>query len=166
MEIINKVAESGIITLDLEQFYPKEEIVEFDIKQYLFKELILKEIEFRQALKTIDWSQYQNKIVTIFCSSDAILPQWSFMLITQYLVPYTSKIYFGNKEKVEQDLYLDNIKQLDTTIYIDQRVVIKGCSNKKNLDAAFVEISKLLIPKVKSLFFGEPCSTVPIYKKK
>jgi hypothetical protein len=88
------------------------------------------------------------------------------MLITQYLVPYTSKIYFGNKEKVEQDLYIENIKQLDTTIYIDQRVVIKGCSNKKNLDAAFVEISKLLIPKVKSLFFGEPCSTVPIYKKK
>lgn len=165
MELTNKVAESGIITLDLEQFLPSNDIIEMDIKQFLYKELILKEKEFRQALKEFDWTLYQNKTVALFCSVDAILPQWSYMLIVQHLLPFTKAIFFGNAAKVEQEILIQNIKSIDANKYIDQRVVIKGCSNKKNPDEAFVEITKLLLPKVKSLFFGEPCSTVPIYKK-
>lgn len=166
MGLVNKVAESGIITLDLEQFYPTQEIVELDIKKFLFKEIILKEVDFRQALKNTNWQDYQNKIVAIFCSTDAIIPQWAYMLLAQYLLPFTPNIYYGQKQKVEHDLYINNIKNINIEEYKDQRIVIKGCSNKKNSDEAFVEISKLLLPQVKSLFFGEPCSNVPIYKKK
>jgi hypothetical protein len=166
MELKNKVAESGIITLDLETYFPAEAIVAFDIKPFLFKELILKEVEFRNALKNKDWSVYKDKIVAVFCSSDAILPQWSFMLITRYLMQVTDKIYFGNPADVEQKLLLENIYKIDANNFDNQIVVIKGCGNKKLPDAAYVEITKKLLPHVKSLFFGEPCSTVPVYKKK
>jgi len=166
MELKNKVAESGIITIDLEKYFPVEDIVEFDIKPYLLRGLILKEMEFRTSLKNIDWQEYKNKTVTLFCSSDAILPKWSYMLITQYLLPYTDKIYFGFPDEVEQHILLENINKTDINPFVEQRVVIKGCGNKKISDAAYIEISKRLLPYVKSLFFGEPCSTVPVYKKK
>jgi hypothetical protein len=164
--LVNKVAQSGLITLDLETFFPTEEIIAFDIKEFLFRGLILKEIDFRAALKEHDWSQYNDKTVAVFCSADAILPQWSFMLITTYLMQHTNKIYVGTKEQVEQDLLLKNINEIDGTKYIDGKLVIKGCGTKTVNSNAYLEITKKLQPYVKSLMFGEPCSTVPVYKKK
>lgn len=166
MELVNKIAQSGLITLDLEDFFPKEEIVELDVKDFLFRGLILKEIEFRDALKQHDWHIYKDKTVAIHCSTDAILPQWSFMLIANYLTSQTNYIYFGNKEKVEYNLFLQNIQNIDENKYKDERVIIKGCGTKTVTSEAYIEITKKLQPVVKSLMFGEACSTVPIYKKK
>lgn len=164
--LINKVAQSGLITLDLEEFFPKDEIAELDLKDFLFRGLILKEIEFREALKQNDWSVYTNKITAVFCSTDAILPQWSFMLVASYLSTQTDKIYFGTKENVEYNLFLQNIKEADENKYKDERVIIKGCGTKTVTGEAYLEITKKLQPVVKSLMFGEACSTVPVYKKK
>ena len=172
MELINKVAQSGLITIDLETFFPTEEIMDFDIQAFLFRGLILKEIEFRAALKQHDWNQYQDKIVAVFCSTDAILPQWSFMLITTYLLPHTNKIYVGTKEEVKQLLLVDTfairarINEIDATKYMDAKLVIKGCGTKTVNSNAYLEITKKLQPIAKSLMFGEPCSTVPVYKKR
>ena len=113
MELINKVAQSGLMTIDLEDFFPKETIVEFDLKDFLFRGLILKELEFRAALKAHNWSEYKDKTVAVFCSADAIIPQWSFMLVSTYLATQTNKIYFGNAEKVEYNLFLQNIMNID-----------------------------------------------------
>jgi len=165
-ELINKVAQSGLITIDLEDFFPKETIIELDIKEFLFRGLILKELEFRAALKAHDWSIYKDKTVAVFCSTDAILPQWSFMLVATYLAVQTKEIYFGNAEKVEYNLFLQKIKKLDNTKYIDEKIVIKGCGTKTVTGEAYLEITKKLQPVVKSLMFGEPCSTVPVFKKK
>jgi hypothetical protein len=164
--LINKVAQSGLITLDLEDFFPKEEIVAFDLKDFLFRGLILKEKEFREALKQYEWSTYENKTTAVFCSTDAILPQWAFMLVASYLSAQTNKIYFGSKENVEYNLFLQNIKNTDENKYKDERVIIKGCGTKTVTGEAYLEITKKLQPVVKSLMFGEACSTVPIYKKK
>ena len=164
--LINKVAQSGLITLDLEDLFPKEEILEFNMKDFLFRGLILKEKEFREALKQHDWSLYANKITAVFCSTDAILPQWAFMLVASYLSAQTDKIYFGSKENVEYNLFLQNIKNTDENKYKDERVIIKGCGTKTVTGEAYLEITKKLQPVVKSLMFGEPCSTVPVYKRK
>lgn len=166
MELVNKVAQSGLITLDLEDFFPKEAIVAFDIKEFLFRGLILKELDFRAALKAHDWSAYQNKTVAVFCSTDAILPQWAFMLVSTYLSAQTTETYFGTTEEVEQKLFLSNLKSIDATKYIDERIIIKGCGTKTVTGEAYLEITKKLQPVVKSLMFGEACSTVPIYKRK
>ncbi|MCB9032326.1 MAG: DUF2480 family protein [Chitinophagales bacterium] len=166
MSLLNKVAESGIITINLEDYLSQQEIVVFDMKPFLFKELILKEKEFRTQLKEHNWTQYQDKTVAVFCSTDAIIPKWAYMLVAQYLIKVTPQIYFDTKESLEQKLLLQNIQSINATNFIDERIVIKGCGNNKVKEAAFIEISKKLIPVVKSLFFGEACSTVPIYKKK
>ena len=166
MELINKVAQSGLITLDLEDFFPTETIVELDVKEFLFRGLILKELDFRTALKTHDWSIYKDKTVAVFCSTDAILPQWSFMLVATYLLSQTNKIYFGDSQKVEYNLFLKNIESIDATKYTNEKIVIKGCGTKTVTSEAYLEITKKLQPVVKSLMFGEACSTVPIYKKK
>lgn len=166
MELVNKVAESGLITLDLEQFFPAEEITELDVKDFLFRGLILKEKEFRDALKQHNWSLYNEKTVAVFCSTDAILPQWSYMLLATYLSAQTGKIYFGTKEKVEYNLFLQNIKNIDAEKYNGERIIIKGCGTKTVTGEAYLEITKKLQPVVKTLMFGEPCSTVPVYKKK
>ena len=166
MELVNKIAQSGLITLDLEDFFPKEAISAFDIKEFLFRGLILKELEFRAALKAHDWSVYQDKIVAVFCSTDAILPQWAFMLVGTYISAQTTEIYFGTTEDVEQKLFLSNLKSIDATKYIDEKIIIKGCGTKTVTGEAYLEITKKLQPVVKSLMFGEACSTVPIYKRK
>ena len=166
MELVNKVAQSGLITLDLEDFFPKEAILALDIKEFLFRGLILKELEFRAALKAHDWSAYQDKIVAVFCSTDAIIPQWAFMLVVTYLSAQTTEIYFGTTEDVEQKLFLSNLKSIDATKYIDEKIIIKGCGTKTVTGEAYLEITKKLQPLVKSLMFGEACSTVPIYKRK
>jgi hypothetical protein len=165
-EIVNKVAQSGLITLDLEDYYPKEEIAEFDLKQYLFMEMILKEKDFRTALQELDWEQYRNKNVAIVCSADAVIPFWAYMLVMTYLEPVANFAAFGNKEYVHQVQFMKNLGAIDTTEYADKRIVIKGCGDKGAGEAAYVEITRLLKPVVKSLMYGEPCSTVPIYKKK
>lgn len=164
--LINKVAQSGLITLDLEDFFPKEEIVSIDLKDFLFRGLILKEAEFRAALKAKDWSVCQDKTVAVFCSSDAIIPQWAWMLVATYLGNNNTRFFFGTKEEVEQRLFLLNLKNIDEKKYSDERVVIKGCGTKTVSGEAYLEITKKLQPVVKSLMFGEPCSTVPVYKKK
>ncbi|MFN8238806.1 MAG: DUF2480 family protein [Chitinophagales bacterium] len=164
--LINKVAQSGLITLDLEDFFPKEEILELDIKEWLFRGLILKEAEFRASLKAINWSAYQDKTVAVFCSTDAIIPQWAWMLVATYLANSTARFFFGTKEEVEQKLFLSNVQQLDENKYRDERIIIKGCGTKTVSGEAYLEITKKLQPVVKSLMFGEPCSTVPVYKKK
>ncbi len=166
MELINKVAESGIITLDLENYYPSNDIIEIDIKDFLFRGLILKEKEFREALKQQNWTAYQDKTVAIFCSSDAILPQWAVMLMTTYLLPYTKQIYFGNQQEVAYKIFLKNIEQIQVETFTDARVVIKGCGTKIVHSDAYMAITQKLQPVVKSLMFGEPCSTVPVYKRK
>ena len=166
MELVNKVAQSGLITLDLEDFFPKEAIIAFDIKEFLFRGLILKELDFRAALKAHDWSAYKDKTVAVFCSTDAIIPQWAFMLVGTYISAQTTEIYFGTTEEVEQKLFLLNLKSIDATKYIDEKIIIKGCGTKTVTGEAYLEITKKLQPVVKSLMFGEACSTVPIYKRK
>ncbi|MEZ5009259.1 MAG: DUF2480 family protein [Chitinophagales bacterium] len=164
--LVNKVAQSGLVVLDLEDFYPKKEVVEIDISQFLFKGLILREKEFRTALKEYDWTSYQNRAVAINCSTDAIIPQWAYMLITSYLVLQTKEVYFGNKQQVEEQLLVNALNGINIEAYTDEKVIIKGCGKLDKSGMAYVEISKLLLPVVKTLMFGEPCSTVPVYKKK
>jgi hypothetical protein len=163
---INKVAESGLISLDLAQYIPNNEIVIFDIKPYLFMELILKEKDFRASLAAIDWTQYENKIVGIFCSTDAIIPMWANMLIVSSLVPYAKSVYFGDENKTRELVLLEEIQNLDAATFTDQRVVVKGCGDIVIGESAFIAITQKLRPVVKSIMYGEPCSTVPVYKKK
>jgi hypothetical protein len=162
--IINKVAQSGLITLDLEKYYPQDEIVMFDLKDYLFMELILKEKEYREALKNLDWKIYQNKIVAICCSTDAVIPLWAYMLAVTYLEPYAKDILYGKDSEVLDMLLLKNIQKINAIEFEGKRIVVKGCGDKKVPESAYIEITKILRPVAKSIMFGEPCSTVPIYK--
>ena len=163
--LVNRVAKSGLVTINLEDYYPKSQIVEFDLKDYLYMELILKEKEFRQALKEHDWTQYQDKILCVFCSSDAIIPTWAFMLVASYAVTYAVDIAQTDKESYLTIAYQKSLMSINAAEYTDKRIVIKGCSNKSVPVSAYVELTKILQPFVKSIMFGEPCSTVPIYKK-
>ena len=164
--IVNKVAQSGLKTIDLEDFYPKEDVVEFDLKNYLVMELILKEKDYREALKSIDWSIYQNKNVAITCSADAIIPLWAYMLAVSYLQPYVADVIFGNEKEAFNILFLKNLDKINVKEYEDARIVVKGCGDKKIPETAYVEIAKLLRPVAKSIMYGEACSTVPIFKRK
>lgn len=164
--IVNKVAHSALITIDLEKFYPEEEIVVFDLRNYLFMELILKEKDYREALKNLNWNIYQDKNVAITCSTDAIIPLWAFMLATTYLQPLAKEIIFGNEKAMFSHLFLKNLSKTDVKEYEGKRVVIKGCGDKKIPEAAYVEITRILRPVVKSIMYGEACSTVPIFKNK
>ena len=163
--IVNKVAESGLITLDLEEYYPKEETAIFDMKDHLFMELILKEKDYREALKNLDWSIYKNKNVAITCSADAVIPMWAYMLAATYLQPVAKEVVFGNEDFLHRTLFLKNLSAINPADFTDKRVVIKGCGDKNISETAYVEITKLLTPVAKSIMYGEPCSTVPIYKK-
>jgi hypothetical protein len=165
-EIVNKVAQSGLITLDLEDYYPQEEIVVFDMKEHLFMEMILKEKDFRAKLQAWDWEQYRNKIVAITCTADAVIPFWGYMLVMTYLEPVANFAAFGTKAELHQTQFMKKLGAIDVNEYADQRIVIKGCGDKGAGEAAYVEITRLLRPVVKSMMYGEPCSTVPIYKKK
>ena len=164
--IVNKVAASGLLTLNLEDYLPKEEVAVFDLKDHLFMGLILKEKDFREALKNFDWEVYQNKNVAITCSADAIIPVWAYMLVTSYLQPVAKTIYTGTAEEMQKHLFLQNISSINADEYKDQRIVVKGCGDVSIGNFAYAEITKQLLPCVKSIMYGEPCSTVPIYKKK
>ncbi|MBI2272821.1 MAG: DUF2480 family protein [Bacteroidetes bacterium] len=165
-EMVNKVAESGLISFDLEEYYPKGEIKTFDLKEYLFMGLILKEKDFRAALQTTDWTVYQDANVAITCSADAIIPMWAYMLIASYLQPYAKEIVFGDEKKLVSTLLFKNLASVRGEEYTDKRVVVKGCGEVDIPESAYVEITNKLRPFVKSIMYGEPCSTVPIYKKK
>lgn len=165
--IVNKVAESGILTLDLAPFVPAAcEIAVFDLKPFLFREMILKEKDYRAALQTHDWQQYADKHVAVTCSVDAIIPVWAYMLATTYLQPVAMSVFFGTETELIASLIRTRISKIDINEYADKRVVIKGCGDTPIPDAAYVAVTELLRPAVKSLMYGEPCSTVPLYKKK
>ena len=164
--IINKVAQSGLVTLDPAQFYPTGERVVYDIKDNLYMGLILREKDFREFVKGHDWSAYQDKFVAVTCTEDAIVPAWAYMLLANKLAPYASDVVFGDAAVLETVLFIKNIENLDVEQYNGQRVVIKGCGDIDVPVSAYVALTKKLTPVVKSLMFGEPCSTVPIYKKK
>jgi hypothetical protein len=163
--IINRVTESALTNLDLEEFYPNERVVIFDLKNYLFMELILKEKDFREALKQTDWEKFAGKDVGVTCSVDAIIPRWAFMLVASYLQPLAAAVYFGNEKEVIEEIILRNIRSLDLSQFQDKRVVIKGCGDKQVGEKVYLEITLLLRPVVKSIMYGEPCSTVPVFKK-
>jgi len=164
--IVNKVAESGLITLDLEQFLPAQQVVLFDLKEYLFMGLILKEKDFRAAMQEHDWSQYKDKYVAVACTADAIIPVWAYMLVAAFLQPYAKDVVYGTEEELKDRVLMANLQQLDVTPYIDKRIVIKGCGEASISDRAYLEVTKKLRPVAKSIMYGEPCSTVPIFKKK
>lgn len=164
-EFVNKVAESGIITLNLEDYYPKEPLVVFDLKEYLFMELILKEKDFRDALKNMDLSPYMGKPVTLTCSADAIIPMWAYMLVASLLQPVASAVYFGTEEETNNYRLQRNLEALDISPYEDKRLVIKGCGELPVSQQAYITITTMLRPVAKSIMYGEPCSTVPVFKK-
>lgn len=162
---VNKVADSGLISFDLEEYYPKGPIRIFDMKEYLFMELILKEKDFRAALQTTDWEKFKDAHVAITCSADAIIPMWAYMLAASYLQPVAADVVFGDEKKLISTILLKNLAAVKGEEYTDKRVVIKGCGEVQIPETAYVEITGKLRPFVKSIMYGEPCSTVPIYKK-
>jgi hypothetical protein len=164
-EIINKVAQSGLITIDLEEYYPAGERFVFDIKDFLFHGLILKEKDFREFIKNEDWNKYKDKYVALICSADAIVPTWAYMLLATQLEPVAKRVIFGDLETLETILYNEILSKININDYQDSRIVIKGCGNLPVPKAAYVEITRLLRPVAKSIMYGEPCSTVPLYKK-
>lgn len=164
-EIFNKVASSGIISIDLEELYPQGERMLFDLKDFLYEGLILREKDFREQLKSHDWSRYSGKFIAVDCTADAIIPTWAYMLIATRLEPVAKKIVFGTLAQLEDVLFKEVIDALPLTDYTDQRVVIKGCSKVPVPVSAYVNITTRLRPIAKSIMFGEPCSTVPVYKK-
>ena len=165
-KIINKVSESGLVTLDLAQFYPREEMVIFDLKDYLFMGMILKEKDFREALKNLDLERFRNKNVAITCSADAIIPVWAYMLVAAQLQPIAKEIVVGDEKELHRRLFLKNLAAINTAEFVNQRIVIKGCGDTPIDEFAYAEATRVLLPVAKSIMYGEPCSTVPVYKEK
>ena len=164
--IVNKVAQSGLNGFDLADLYPKGERVVYDIKDNLFHGLILREKDFRQFVKEHDWSLYQGKHVALVCSTDAIVPTWAYMLLANKLAPFAETVAFGTPDTLETLLFEKAIAGLDIEQYRDQRVVVKGCGEIDIPVSAFVELTTRLTQVAKSIMYGEPCSTVPIFKRK
>ena len=166
MEIVNKVAQSGLVTIDLEDLYVPGERILFDMKDWLFEELILKEKDFREKLKEQDWNIYSGKFVAITCSVDAVVPTWAFMLVVTQLKPVAKKVSFGDLHKLEEELFDEEISKLNIADFNDKKIVIKGCSKIEVPVSAYVNLTAKLRPVVKSIMYGEPCSTVPVFKRK
>ncbi len=164
-EIVNRVANSGLITIDLEDYYQQGDRTLFDIKEHLWQGLVLKEKDFRAFVKEHEWSKYQNQLVAIHCSADAIVPTWAYMLVASALSPFAQRIVFGNLEVLETILFNDALSTINPENFTDARVVIKGCGDLSIPASAFVELTQRIRPFARSIMYGEPCSTVPIYKK-
>ncbi len=164
-EIVNRVAKSGIITFNLEDYYTEGERVFYDIKQNLWQEIALKEKDFREFIKTNDWSIYQDKLVAIHCSVDAIVPTWAYMLLAIALKPFAKKTIFGSVDELNKELFLNQFNQIDFSQYQDGRMVIKGCGDKDIPASVYVSLTNLLLPFAKVIMYGEPCSTVPLFKR-
>jgi len=165
-KIVNKVANSQLKTIDLEEFYPQGTRTLIDIKDWLFQELILKETDFREHLKKHDWNQYKNHYVALICSSDAIIPSWAYMLISTYISPFAKKIIVGTLRELETSIFQDIISNFNVENYANKPVIIKGCANKPIPETAYIQLVEKLQPVVKSIMFGEACSTVPLFKKR
>ena len=165
-EIVNRVANSALITIDLADYAPSQSIAVLDVKDFLFQEIILKEKEFRTSLKEFDFSIYQDKIVAINCSSDAIVPMWAFMLVTSCIKDIANEIYFGEKEDVFQEIFTDNIDAINPSEFEGKKVIVKGCGQIPLSESLYIAITKKLQNTVSSLMFGEACSAVPVFKKK
>ncbi len=165
-EIVNRVANSGLITIDLSDYAPKEKILIFDVKDLLFEGIILKEKDFRSSLKEFDFSRYKGQIVALCCSAEAIIPMWAYMLVSSYLNPICSGLYFGTQEDVFQNILLKKITDIDSEKFKDKKVIVKGCGNIPLSETLYVAITQKLQNSVSSLMFGEACSAVPVYKKK
>lgn len=163
-EIINRVANSKLLTIDLEDYYPDGKRVLFDIKDWLHEGLVLREKEFRQKALNYNWADHQNDFVALSCSSDAIIPSWAFMLLTVHLEPYAKKIVVGDLNVLETSIYQDIINTLDTQAFVDKPIVIKGCSNKPVPENAYTMLTNKLKPVAKSIMYGEACSSVPLFK--
>jgi hypothetical protein len=165
-DIINRVSNSKLKTFDLEEIYPDGKRVVFDIKDWLFHEIILKEKDFRDYVGNHDWSQYKNSFVAVTCSIEAIIPSWAFMLISSELTPFANKFVIGNLELLETVIYQELISFLDFKDFANKPVIIKGCADKPIPNSAFAFLIAKLQPIAKSIMFGEACSTVPLYKAK
>jgi hypothetical protein len=164
--IINKVAESGLITIDPEKYYPREQTAVFDLKDFLFMGLILKEKDFREQLKNYNWEPFKDKYTAVYCSADAIIPVWAYMLVATYLEPVAKDIIMGDEKELHRQLFLKNLSTINIEEFTDQKVVIKGCGETPIGEFVYMELTKLLRPVAKSIMYGEPCSTVPVYKKR
>jgi hypothetical protein len=165
-EIVNRITNSGIVTIDLDDYFPKADILSIDLKDWLFQGLILREKDFREKLEVHDWTQYNQTITTVYCSVDAIIPYWAYMLIATRIKPYALEIAYGDKEQYLTRHYINEINKLNPMDFKEKRIVIKGCGDKPVPVSAYMEITQLLQPVAKSIMYGEPCSTVPVYKKK
>jgi hypothetical protein len=165
--IVNKVAESGILTLDLETFFPtQDKVYLLDLKEFLFMGLILKEKEFREALKQLDLKVFENTLVGVTCSADAIIPQWAYMLISAKITPVAKAVLMADSEEMIRHKYhIMQLQQIDVNLYQDKRMVIKGCGEQPMSSEAYLTITNRLMPVAKSIMYGEPCSTVPVYKR-
>lgn len=164
-EIRNKVKESGLFSLDMEDFLPKDPFLDLDISLQLWQGMVLKEKEFRAWIKTHEWSQYQDKTVRVFCATEAIVPTWAYMLITSALLPYTKHVIAGTEAEIEQFQIRKSLSELNLDTLKDKKVIVKGCAKLLNQEYALTQLVLTLQPVVASLMFGEPCSTVPIFKK-
>ena len=165
-EILNRVAGSKLVTLDLEDYFPLGERVLLDIYKWLHEGLVLKEKDFRETIKNHDWEQYSDKYVAITCSTDAIIPSWAYLLISVSLTPFAKKFIIGDLDLLENMIFQEVVESIDIEPFNDVPVIIKGCSNKQIPDAAYALLTKRLFPQVSSLMFGEACSSVPLFKKK
>ena len=165
-EIINRVANSKLQVINLEDFYPEGKRLVFDIKDWLYERLILREKDFREQVKNHNWSQYENNYVALTCSSDAIIPSWAYLLLTTQLSEYANKVVVGNLELLETVIYQEIINQIDTSEFTDKPVIIKGCADKPIPPSAYTLLIEKIQPVAKTIMFGEACSTVPLYKKK
>lgn len=165
-EIINRVANSKLITLNLEDYYPKGNRVLFDIKDWLFEGFVLREKDFRTKVSEFNWSQYQGNYLALTCSSDAIIPGWAYMLLSIQLEPFVKKVLIGNLENLETSIYQDVINDLNVSEFKDKPIIIKGCSKKPVPPNAYIMLATKLKPVAKSIMYGEACSSVPLFKKK
>ncbi len=163
--LVNRVTNSGIKTINLEEYFPKTEMIELDLKPFLFKELILKEKDFRLALKEHDWNEYEGKVLLVFCSSDAIIPMWAYMLVSAAAAPIAADVFQGDRQTYLTHHFKNVISQVDYSGYEGDRVVIKGCGEKDVPASAYQEITRKLQLYAQSIMYGEPCSTVPIFKR-
>ncbi len=165
-EIVNKVANSALMVFDMEDLYPSNPRLELDIAQWLYEGFILREKDFRAELKDFDWTVYTDAYVALYCSTDAILPAWAFMLVTSYLQPVSKKVYLGDKKELERAIFQDLLEQVDYSIYEGKATIIKGCSKHDIPEEAYVLSTQKLMKHARSVMFGEACSAVPVFKKK
>jgi len=166
VKIINRVANSKLATIDLEDYYPEGQRILFDIKDWLFESLVLREKDFRQKALEFDWSQYKDTYVALTCTTDAIIPGWAYMLLTMYLEPFAKHIVIGNLETLETAVYHDIISNLEISEFSEKPIIIKGCSKKPVPQNAYIMLATKLKPIAKSIMYGEACSSVPLFKKK